>query len=328
MWIDSYYGGIPIPSKMSGKKLAKYETDMEFLNTFNNLFNSALNVFKWDGLPETCNERFLERSLLLRGSALIVKKDDAFINLACVPGNGYNIYGDFTKAWGYGLNGYNEEFKLYVPGAELSDAVVKTAGGYTEKGAFDAVMCRDNKLMYPYIQYLYLTAKRLTDTMRSLDVLVQNLKSPVIITCEDQSVKSVQELLRARADNEYAVVGHGSLPVDSFKVWDTKANPQSLQVMWEHYERLVNNWQELFGINSQPQIDKKERLLVDEVNANNQITDMNVEKRLATRQEFCDQLNKAFGLNVSVSLRVQRDEEMLEEDDTMEEEDDDNVDTE
>ena len=76
MWIDAFYGGIPLPKNMSAKKLARLENDMEFLNTFADMFNSALNVFKWNGLPETCNERFLERSLLMRGSALIVKEGD------------------------------------------------------------------------------------------------------------------------------------------------------------------------------------------------------------------------------------------------------------
>ena len=314
MWIDNYFGGIPIPGNMSAKKLAKFESDMEFLNTFNNLFNSAMNVFKWNGLPETCNERFLERSLLLRGSALLVRENDNFLNLACVPGSGYNIYGEFTNAWGYGLNGWNKQYTTWIDGADLTADVKKIAGNYTvQEGETNAVICRDNRLMYPYLQYIILAAKRLTDTMRSMDVVVQNLKTPVIITCEDSSVNNVKELLKARADNETAVVGHGSLPVDSFKVWDTKANPATLKAMWEHYERLDNQWKELFGINSLSQVDKKERLLVDEVNANNQSADMNLDKRLACREKFCERLNAAFGLNVSVEIRIQPETEPIEE---------------
>lgn len=315
MWIDAFYGGIPLPKNMSAKKLARLENDMEFLNTFADLFNSALNVFKWNGLPETCNERFLERSLLMRGSALIVKEGDNFLNLACVPGDGYNLYGDYTRAYGYGLNGWNKKYSLYVDGADASPDVTKTAGGYDMGKDFDAVMCRDNKVMFPYINYLILAARRKTETMRSMDVALQNLKMPVIITCEDSSVNNVKEVLAQRDTNVAAVVGSGSLPVDAFKVWDTKANPAILQVMWEHYERLDNHVKELIGVNSLAQVDKKERLLVDEVNANNQSRDMNIDKRLKERELFCERLNKAFGLNVSVEVNIDPDEDAAMYDD-------------
>lgn len=304
MWIDGFFRGVPLPSNMSAKKLARYENDVEFVNTFTSLFNSALNIFKWNNLPETCNERFLERSLLLRGAALIVEENGHFLNLAAVPGDGYNIYGEFTRAYGYGLNGWNKQYSLWVDGAQESPDVTKTAGGYDTGKDFNAVMCRDNKLMFPYVQYLIIAAKRLTETMRSMDVALQNLKMPVIITCEDNTVNSVKEMLANRDANVAAVVGHGSLPVDSFKVWDTKANPAILQVMWEHYERLDNHVKEQLGMNSLAQVNKKERLLVDEVNANNQSVDMNLDKRLKERELFCERVNEAFGLNISVEVNI------------------------
>ena len=266
--------------------------------------NKLCNIFKWHNLPETCNERFLERSLLLRGAALIVEENGHFLNLAAVPGDGYNIYGEFTRAYGYGLNGWNKQYSLWVDGAQESPDVTKTAGGYDTGKDFNAVMCRDNKLMFPYVQYLIIAAKRLTETMRSMDVALQNLKMPVIITCEDNTVNSVKEMLANRDANVAAVVGHGSLPVDSFKVWDTKANPAILQVMWEHYERLDNHVKEQLGMNSLAQVNKKERLLVDEVNANNQSVDMNLDKRLKERELFCERVNEAFGLNISVEVNI------------------------
>ena len=52
MWIDAFYGGIPLPKNMSAKKLERLANDMAFLKTFADLCNIALTVFKWHGLPE------------------------------------------------------------------------------------------------------------------------------------------------------------------------------------------------------------------------------------------------------------------------------------
>lgn len=304
LWYQFLFGNLPLKN-LNERKLAKYETDREFVNTFNRLFNTALNTFRWEGLPATCNERFLEISLMLYGNALIADRDGAFVNLACASGGEINIYGEPLTAYGYGLNGWNKKYNLYIDGMEESRVVLD---GVARDGSenYNAVMCRDNKVSYPYVNYVFMAAQRLTRAMRTMDVVCQNLKQPVIITCEESMVKTVRETLNQRGDNVNAIISSGKLPIDSFKVWDTKANPDTLKVMWEHYDSLDAHVKELFGVNNNAQIDKKERLLVDEVNANNEATEQSVEHRLAERQLFCERVNRAFGLNLTVSLNVSR----------------------
>ena len=49
---------------------------------------------------------------------------------------------------------------------------------------------------------------------------------------------------------------------------------------------------------------KKERLIVDEVNVNNEQITIQCESMLLTRQKACEEINKMFNLNVSVKKRV------------------------
>ena len=49
-------------------------------------------------------------------------------------------------------------------------------------------------------------------------------------------------------------------------------------------------------------IHKKERLITDEVNSNNYVTDLFLQFRLKQRQDFCENVNKIFGTNISVEL--------------------------
>lgn len=309
MWYNGLWGEIPLNlSKLSRSKLAKFENNIEFQNTFQQLYTTAMNVFEWQGLPETCDERMIERSLLLTGRVLFAEVGGSLLSLAGGGSSALTIYGYPIRAWGWGFNGFSREFGLYVQGAEISPEVRKTMDGITSRG-YDAVLGYDNANSYPYVSFLVSAAKRLTDMMRSMDVVVQNLKQPVIITCEESMVNTVRETLNQRDSNITAIVSSGKLPIDSFKVWDTKPNPETLVAMREQYEWIHNNVKTILGINSNEQVDKKERLLVDEVNANNMQRVESVEKRLVYRQKCADLVNKAFGTDISVQLR-NREEEM------------------
>ena len=54
----------------------------------------------------------------------------------------------------------------------------------------------------------------------------------------------------------------------------------------------------LFGLNNVS--DKKERLIVDEANANNDYINRNVDLLYKNRKIACNEINKKFGLNISV----------------------------
>lgn len=303
MWYNNFWGYIPLDlTKTSAKKIKALENNFEFQNIFQNFFLAALDAFEYTGLPDTCDSRMLERGFLVRGRAMIAEKDGALLSLAGSPASGWTLYGYPVKAFGWGYNGYNEEFPLYVRGADNSNIIRRDASGYT--AAFPrAVMGYDNATAYPYVNYLLTECKRLANIKMAIDVLVDNLKQPMIISCDDTAVNSVREALKLRDDNMPAIVGNGKLPIDGFKVWDTKANPETLAEFKSLYEWHESNLRELFGINSNEQSDKKERLLVDEINVNNQMQAESIEKRLAWRKRFCDDVNTVFGTHIDVNAK-------------------------
>ncbi|MBO5713125.1 MAG: hypothetical protein J6R88_02845, partial [Clostridia bacterium] len=58
--------------------------------------------------------------------------------------------------------------------------------------------------------------------------------------------------------------------------------------------------------------DKKERLITDEANANNQFIDSCTEMFLESRQRAVDEINKKFGTNITVELRTEKEQEEYE----------------
>lgn len=57
-------------------------------------------------------------------------------------------------------------------------------------------------------------------------------------------------------------------------------------------------------------VDKKERLVTDEANSNNELINLNLQSYLAPRQLACDQFNEKFnlkGTDKEISVRVRSD---------------------
>lgn len=304
MWYDRYYGLMPLTcGNISKKKLSQMQNDIEFVNMFENYFTLAQNIFQWDNLPETCDERFLERSLLLYGRAMIADLDGSLVTLGSANGAGVNLYGYSIKAYGWGLNGFNREFPVYVPGADSTTATRQSSDGTLGSLEPKAVICFDNVDAYPFVTYIFNTAKRVADLLRSCDVAVQNLKSPYIVTCDETDVNSVKEALSQRDNNVAAIITARSTALDSMRVWQTYASDGTLKAFWEQLRNIEGQLFETLGINSNANQDKRERLLVDEINSNNEFIRSNLDKRLRQREIFCDRVNELFGTSISVHLR-------------------------
>lgn len=309
-WWGPYWGNIPLAcSGMSKRKLAKFNNNIEFSNAFNTLFSLAMDMFEWDGLPLTCDAVFLERALIVTGKAMFAEVDGSILTLGAANGAGVNVNGYSVNGYGYGANGFNKEFPLYVPGGYVPETL--QAAGSQRKGEAMAVICWDNVTQYPMVNYIIQAAKRLSDLMNACDVAIQSLKLPFIIQCDEVEANSVRQILNDRSSNLEAIVTSKSIAMDSFKIWDTHARPEVLKAFWEQYQQIKADVLEKFGIDANANPDKRERLVVAEATANQDVTNRNAQKRLEMRERFCDQVNELFGLNVSVKLKEVQDIDLL-----------------
>lgn len=285
MFMENF--GIPIEMP---KAKAKYKNMLEFQGMYRKLVNMALNIFKWNNLPETCNEWVLEYSLLMYGKACIMKDDiRGLLSLPCQESNMFSIYGYTSDIIAYGFNGYTKQVPCYMPNSGNEDTA-------------QAVMLYDNPSRYPYSRYIIEYAQRLADCVRSIDVAVKKLKNPYWIVCTNTQVPTVKKSLSDIDNNENAIITASNLSPDDFKILPTSTNPNILNGLWDNYNNYYDVVKELLGINNNEQSDKKERLITDEVNSNNYVTDLFLQFRLKQRQDFCENVNKIFGTNISVEL--------------------------
>lgn len=303
MWYNTFFGNMPLPSSLSAKKLARFENDIEFNNNMSALLSLVCSIFKWEGLPDTCDPRALEAALLFRGCACIVPYGNGYTNMGAGPGGGFNIHGEYTTLWAYGWNGFSKQYQNYIPGAEITPELQDGPGGFQFGSEMETgILIRDNYWLHPYINDLLTGAKRLTDTMRRIDTTAYNLVWPGLFTVDDGQVNTVKALLQNHDDNVPIVIGRQSLDQLGVQKVDFGVQPETLKTLWDHYNYLYSNLMERFGINADPTTGKRERVNTMEVSANNSRIDLIRDDRLHSREKACRDMRELWGLDVSVDF--------------------------
>lgn len=262
----------------------KRATLTDLLNdlTFKTLYEKykliAINAFEWTGLPEGIEERHIERELFDEGKAIFFKDPRmSFMCLKAQKGYGMNVYGEPTTYRAIGLN-YNEEYN-----------------------ADDCVIIENNKLRLDTRSFVLHYVNKLTEAERTLDVNIKACKTPIVFTCDDKDLLSFKRMFQEVDGNAPALFVARGLNPDSIQSFQTGAKLMALELS-DYIQTVENKLLTFLGINN-PAVDKRERLITDEVNANDQLIESFAELQLEARQRACEAINKLYGLNVSVKRR-------------------------
>ena len=289
------------------KKLAQYENDRQWQDVFNRLVSKAVNQYEWIGdVPETIDPYFFEEQLLFRGFACWIKiSDDIYWSLPCVPVGTQNIYYEHNIYRAVSL-GFTADFKAITHyNKEVFNLIQQL--GQTNSANYEGCVCLDNSQRYPMIETIRIYTDKIVDAMRTIDVLAKQLKLNSIIETDEDSKMAMQTAIAQIDQNVMAI--YASSPIATklreSKVLATGTAPQALVAAWNHLTSLWSEFNTAFGINNMNRTEKRERLLVDEVNANNEEVDLNDYYRLDQRLHFCENLNAAFGINVDCQVKHQ-----------------------
>ena len=262
------------------KKLSDYVNNVTYLYYYTRLSLLAKSMFEYEGFPESINTRYLEHCLFEYGRAVIF--EDPKLGLLCLkahPTDLYNIYREPVEINAVGENGYNRYLK-----------------------SKQCVYVRNNDEEVPTREAIELFSYRLYDVERTADINVITQKMPYLILCDEDQVLTMKNLYNKIASNEPAIFGaKNGLDIENVKVHDLKVPFVGLEL--NDYKNEI--WQEAMtylGINN-ANVDKKERLITDEVNSNNEQIARSIHILLKNRQEMCEKVNKMFGLETSVKIR-------------------------
>lgn len=266
--------------------LLQRANDLTFIKYFTQFFNLALNIFKWEDTGEV-ESRFIERTLIENGYCFVYQDND--YGLICMPCSLV------------GLNIYNEPTHIQITSPLISktlkiDDGILIYNNYTKTGLIPIIM--------NYVD-------RLTEIETTINTNIYLQKTPYIIVADKKTEKSIREVANQITNNEPVIVVKSSI-VENLQNLELHTNFVAPE-LFELKQKIENEFLTFIGLNNNSQADKKERMLVDEVNVNNDYINRNVDILYNAREIACKKINEKFGVNWKVTRQNNLSESLFKE---------------
>ena len=140
----------------------------------------------------------------------------------------------------------------------------------------------------------------MNEVEKSINANIKQQKFPWLITTTKNNEFSMKNLYNKIDNGEPIIYGSKEIDTDTIKAFSTNT-PYVVDKLNQYRYELEREILTFFGLNNN--FEKKERLLVDEVNSNNQFITSNVDIMLKSREDFCKEVNEKYGLNISVKKK-------------------------
>lgn len=268
-----------------GRKHDIFDESM-ILNNFtyrqylNRLTELAISMFEWKNLPKTVDARYLELHLFETG-CMVYFKDEVIGDLCldCIVNGRLDVYGNPLLRRAY--SGYNNYQKLLK---------------YN-----NSVIIWNNYLHSNSILDVEMFARRLYNIDRIIDINANAQKTPVLVLGNEKQRLTLLNLYKEYDGNAPFIFGDKNLDINALKALSTNA-PYVCDKLYQLKTQIWNEALTYLGI-SNINIQKKERLITDEVTRNQGGTIASRYSRLETRRQAVEKINEMFGTNIEVNYR-------------------------
>lgn len=269
--------------------------NLTYIQYLNRLTELAISMFEWKNLPETIDIRYIEMQLFETG-CLVYFNDDVMGNLClnCLYNGRLDVYGNPVLRRAYSR--YNNYQKLLKPD--------------------NSVIIWNNYLHTNSILDIKMFARRLYNLDRIIDINANAQKTPVLIQGSEKQRLTLRNLYKEYEGNMPFIFGDKNLDINALKSIQTNA-PYVADKIYTLKTQVWNEALTYLGI-SNINIQKKERLITDEVTRNQGGTIASRYSRLEMRRVAANKINEMFGTNIEVNYRedFQQIDNELEPEDT------------
>lgn len=254
--------------------------NITYVQYLNRLTELAISMFEWQNLPPTVDPRYLELHLFQNG-CMVYFNDGVVGNLCldCLPNGNFDVYGNPVLRRAY--SSYNNYQK------DLNED--------------DSVIIWNNYLRNNSIVDVKMYAKRLYLLDRIIDVNANAQKTPVLVQGTEKQRLTLLNLYKEFNGNAPFIFGDKNLDLNALKCLNTGA-PFVADKIYQLKTQIWNEALTYLGI-SNINIQKKERLITDEVTRNQGGTIASRYSRLQARREAVEKINAMFGTNIVVNYR-------------------------
>ena len=243
------------------------------------LVELAISMFEWKNLPQTVDPRFLELTLFSDGQAVFFYDEVmGFLALQNILNGPLDVYRVPITRRAYAVNGYQKQL-------DNTDSVIIFNNYLHTNSMLDVAMF----------------SKRLYNIDRTIDININSQKTPILLLCDDNERLTLENIYMQYDGNKPVIKGVKGLNPNAFTVLKTDA-PFVSDKLFDIKAKIWNEALTYLGITNLS-VNKKERLISDEVIRNQGGTIASRYSRLEARRDACKQINSMFGLDIWCDYR-------------------------
>lgn len=255
---------------------------IDFNMRFMQMKSIAQNVFIIKNLDKTgISSRYVNTSLLSPGAVAFYEEPD--VGLMALPFNKIgkiNIYGDPTSIQCFASNG--QRSRILYPD--------------------EYVIMYDNDLRMSIYPAIKAYAQRMSETARTADINIKQQRTPRIVKGSNESIMTVRKMFEEIEYNEDVIFAYKDFDLDDVQM-TLAPSPYVTDKLDQHQERIWSEFCRFVGI-SDLTIEKKERLLKDEISASQGGAIASRIDRYRPRLEAVQKINDKFSNLLPEPLEV------------------------
>lgn len=252
-------------------------------------FNLVTNMFEWENLPPSMDATYIEDMLCMQGKCAFVYDNNNGLMCPQYTPKRIDWYGRPTQIECY-ANEYTATFE------QDNFVVVRNTNNYV-----------------PTFQYIDYFVNRIIQVQEIADININAQKTPVVFKgTREQRVLLAEEFQKYDGNAWYLFLEKDALGgIDSV---NTNA-PYIANKLNEEIKRYTDMFLTFIGLNNANGTYKRERSLVDEIEANNELIGLTCESMLKARQKACDEFNEKFKeyLDKPISVRYSDQVQQMQE---------------
>ncbi len=267
--------------KINETELAMIINDRTMIDYIDRLKMLAISLFSWKDLDKyagTGASRFLELSLYEDGRGVFIKDETlGYMALKVNPSDKLNVYQLPTKVMAWSI-GYNKQYDFD-----------------------DVVYIMNNELQKPTREFMELFAYRLYETERTIDINLNAQKTPVLIEGDTKTILTLKNVYMQYSGNTPFIFGNKQFDISNkLNVLKTDA-PYIVDKLDIHKHQIFNDALTVLGIDN-ANTDKKERLITNEVESNEELIKYYLNCFYKTRKYACEQIKEKFNIDIDIEL--------------------------
>lgn len=262
--------------KVVNSQLSNFKT---YLNYRDKMVALAMNVFKYKGIPNFIDMSVVNYNLVTTGSvAFFVDEEMGLMALPYVAVGQYDFYGRPTKI-----------------------RVIPKFGTYNrELNSDEFVIMYDNDAHISLYPNILASAERLALIKRTIDINIRQQQTPRFYKTSEENKKTIKDLVDEIEANVSTIITYENINVDDVECVLSPAPYVSDKLNQEKHEEY-SEFLDLIGI-ANVSINKKERVLKDEILTSMGGTIASRYGRFESRRKALEEIKEKFNIDIEVEF--------------------------